>query len=62
MEKQSKLQHFHLGLLSEDDPPGPHYNPPPHMFRSSEQTFPMEVHQPFRYIFYHILLRRIFKI
>ena len=54
--------HFHLGLLSADEPPDPHYENPPQVFQSSQQNLTTEGHHPSHYIFYQILLRRIWKI
>ena len=34
--------HFNLVLISSDDPPDPHYENPPQVFQSGQQTFRME--------------------
>ena len=44
--------HFHLGLLSAADPPGPHHENPPQLFQSSRQNLTMEVNQPSHYLFH----------
>ena len=53
--------HFHLGLLSIDDPPAPHYENPPQVFQSRQQNLTMEGHQTPHDIFYQILSRRLWK-
>ena len=53
--------HFHLGILYSDDPPDHHYENPPQVFQSSQQTFTIEGHQPSHYLFYQILPRRLWQ-
>ena len=53
--------HFPLGLLSTDDLPAPHYENPPQVFQSSQQTLAMEGYHPSHYLFYQILSWRLWK-
>ena len=59
--KKGPHYHFHLGLLSADGLPDPHYENPPKVFQSSKKTLTMEGHQPSYDIFYKILSRRLWK-
>ena len=59
-EKNTNYQ-FHLGILYADDLPYPHYENPPQVFQSVQQTPMMEGHQPFHDIFHQIILQRLRK-
>ena len=57
--KNGPNYHFHLGILSADDPPDPHYENTPQLFQSRQKTLTTEGHKPPHYIFYQILLKRL---
>ena len=59
--KNGPNYHFHLCLFSTDEPPDPHYENPPHMFQSSQQTFTMEIQYLPHDLFDQILSRRLWK-
>ena len=56
--------HFHLGIISVDDPPDLNYEPPllpPQFFQSSQKTLTMEGHLPYLYLFDQIILQQFWK-
>ena len=55
------IYHFHLGIISADDQPSPHYEDSPQVFQLSQQNFTMNGHQTDHYLFYQTISLRLWQ-